>query len=47
MVFTGEGANFAHAHEWDTRDRAFELGAYVAGVLNRKGARDIIGGIPQ
>jgi len=47
MVFTREGAHFAYAQEWDTRDRAFELGAYVAGVLNRKGARDIIAGIPH
>lgn len=27
--------------------QAFELGAYVASVLNRKGARDIIAGIPH
>ena len=47
MVFTREGAQFAYAHEWDSRDRPFELGAYVAGVLNRKGARDIIAGIPH
>lgn len=47
MVFTREGAHFAYAQEWDARDRAFELGAYVAGVLNRKGARDIIAGIPH
>jgi hydroxymethylbilane synthase len=47
MVFTREGAHFVYAHEWDTPDQAFELGAYVAGVLNRKGARDIIAGIPH
>ncbi|GLZ15901.1 porphobilinogen deaminase 2 [Actinomadura sp. NBRC 104425] len=47
MVFSRDGATFAYAHEWDTPDRAFELGAYVAGVLNRKGARDIIAGIPH
>ncbi|WP_231405116.1 hypothetical protein [Actinomadura viridis] len=47
MVFSREGAQFAYAHEWDSRDRAFELGAYVAGVLASKGARDIIAGIPH
>lgn len=47
MVFSRDGGTFAYAHEWDSRDRAFELGAYVAGVLSRKGARDIIAGIPH
>jgi hydroxymethylbilane synthase len=46
MVFTQEGAHFAYAQEWDGYDRAFELGAYVAGMLVRKGVRDIITGIP-
>ena len=47
MVFTPEGDRFAHAHEWDTPDRAPELGAIVAATLARKGARNIIAGIPQ
>ena len=47
MVFSREGAHFAYAQEWDIPLRAFELGAYVAGVLARKGARDIIAGIPH
>ncbi|WP_218041501.1 hydroxymethylbilane synthase [Acrocarpospora macrocephala] len=47
MVFTREGGQFAYAHEWDTPNRAEELGAYVASVLGRKGARDIIRGIPH
>jgi hydroxymethylbilane synthase len=47
MVFTREGGQFAYAHEWDTPNRAEELGGYVAAVLARKGARDIIGGIPH
>lgn len=47
MVFSQEGTRFAHAHARDTLDRAYELGAYVAEVLARKGARDIITGIPH
>ncbi|MEV5574767.1 hydroxymethylbilane synthase [Spirillospora sp. NPDC052269] len=47
MVFTREGGQFAYAHEWDTPTRAPELGAYVAAVLARKGARGIISGIPH
>ncbi|GAA4630115.1 hydroxymethylbilane synthase [Actinoallomurus vinaceus] len=47
MVFSGEGDTFAYAHEWDKPDRAPELGAYVAATLVRKGARDIIAGIPH
>jgi hydroxymethylbilane synthase len=47
MVFSRDGGTFAHAHEWDERDRAHELGAYVAATLARKGARDIIAGIPH
>ena len=46
MVFSREAAQVAYAHEWDTPDRAYELGAYVAGMLAREGARDIIAGIP-
>ncbi|MFV2177339.1 hydroxymethylbilane synthase [Actinomadura sp. LOL_016] len=44
MVFSRDGATFAYAHEWDTVDRAYELGAYVAATLTRKGARGIIAG---
>jgi hydroxymethylbilane synthase len=47
MVFTPDGGKFAYAHEWDQRDRAVELGGYVAATLARKGARDIIQGIPR
>jgi len=47
MVFSRDGGEFVYAHEWDTRDHAFELGGIVAATLNRKGARDIIAGIPH
>jgi len=47
MVFTREGGQFAYAHEWDKPERAHELGAYVAVTLARKGARQIIAGIPH
>jgi hydroxymethylbilane synthase len=47
MVFSRDGGEFVYSHEWDTPDRAFELGAIVAATLNRKGARDIIAGIPH
>lgn len=47
MVFSPEDGTFAYAHEWDKLDRAPELGAYVAATLARKGARDIIAGIPH
>ncbi|GAA5071336.1 hydroxymethylbilane synthase [Thermocatellispora tengchongensis] len=47
MVFTREGGQFAYAHEWDVMERPEELGGYVAAVLARKGARDIIRGIPH
>lgn len=47
MVFSREGGTFAYAHEWDTPDRAPELGAFVAATLARKGARAIIDGIPH
>jgi hydroxymethylbilane synthase len=33
--------------EWAPLTQAAELGAYVAGVLLRKGARDLINGIPH
>jgi hydroxymethylbilane synthase len=47
MVFSRDGGQFAYAHEWDTTEHPFELGAFVAATLNRKGARDLIAGIPH
>ncbi len=47
MVFTRDGGQFVHAMEWGPVDRPAELGAYIAGVLLRKGARDLIMGIPH
>lgn len=47
MVFTRDGGEFVHAMEWGTLDKPAELGAYIAGVLLRKGARDLIAGIPH
>ncbi|MDL4773041.1 hydroxymethylbilane synthase [Actinomadura xylanilytica] len=44
MVFSQDGATFAHAHEWDAPTRAYELGAHVAADLIRKNARSIIAG---
>ena len=47
MVFTRDGSTFVHSHEWAPPDKGEDLGAYVAGDLLRKGARDLIGGIPH
>jgi hydroxymethylbilane synthase len=47
MVFTRDGGEFVHAMEWGPADKPAELGAYIAGVLLRKGARDLIMGIPH
>ena len=47
MVFTRDGGEFVHAMEWGPADKPAELGAYLAGVLLRKGARDLIAGIPH
>jgi hydroxymethylbilane synthase len=47
MVFTRDGGEFVHAMEWGPAGRPAELGAYLAGVLLRKGARDLIMGIPH
>lgn len=44
MVFSRDGATFAYAHEWDTPEHAYELGAFVAANLTRKNARSIIAG---
>jgi hypothetical protein len=37
----------AEQMEWGTVDKPAELGAYIAGVLLKKGARDLIMGIPH
>ena len=47
MVFTRDGGEFVHAMEWGPVNQPAELGAYLAGVLLRKGARDLITGIPH
>jgi len=47
MVFTRDGGEFVHAMEWGPAGKPAELGAYLAGVLLRKGARDLIMGIPH
>lgn len=47
MVFTRDGGEFAHAMEWGPASKPAELGAYLAGLLLRKGARDLIMGIPH
>ncbi|MCP2342398.1 hydroxymethylbilane synthase [Actinomadura rupiterrae] len=47
MVFTSEGDEFVRVQETDESDRARELGALVASTLARKGALDIIEGIPH
>jgi hydroxymethylbilane synthase len=47
MVFTRDGSQFVRSHEWATPKEAHALGAYVAGDLLRKGARDLIDGIPH
>jgi hydroxymethylbilane synthase len=47
MVFTRDGGEFVHAMEWGPVSQPAELGAYIAGVLLRKGARDLISGIPH
>ncbi|MFI0485722.1 hydroxymethylbilane synthase [Actinomadura sp. 9N215] len=47
MVFTRDGSQFVHSHEWSPPDKGGDLGAYVAGDLLRKGARDLIDGIPH
>src|SRR5258707_15752475 len=45
MVFTRDGGEFVHAMEWGPVAKPAELGAYLAGLLLRKGARDLIAGI--
>ncbi|TDD92245.1 hydroxymethylbilane synthase [Actinomadura rubrisoli] len=47
MVFTRDGSRFVHSQEWAPPDKGAELGAYVAGDLLRKGARDLIGGVSR
>ncbi|WP_205718692.1 hydroxymethylbilane synthase [Actinomadura sp. WMMA1423] len=45
MVFTRDGSRFVHSQEWSAPGKGEDLGAYVAGDLLRKGARDLIAGI--
>ncbi len=47
MVFTRDGGEFVHAMEWGPADKSAELGAYIAGALLRRGACDLIMGIPH
>jgi hydroxymethylbilane synthase len=47
MVFTRDGGEFVHGMEWGPVNQPAELGAYLAGLLLRKGARDLIMGIPH
>jgi hydroxymethylbilane synthase len=47
MVFTSDGGEFVQAMEWGPIEKPAELGAYIAGLLVRKGARDLIAGIPH
>ncbi|MFA1543332.1 hypothetical protein [Actinomadura monticuli] len=47
MVFTRDGAEFVHSHEWSGPNEGESLGAYVAGDLLRKGAGDLLGGISR
>lgn len=46
-VFTRDGSRWAYASEWEKPHRAEELGVSVAAALMRKGARDLIDGIPH
>lgn len=47
MVFTRDGGEFVYAMEWGPVDAPVELGAFIAAVLLRKGARGLIDGIPH
>ncbi len=47
MVFTPDGGQFVHATGRGPQDKPAELGMYLAGVLLRKGARDLITAIPH
>ncbi|TMQ94810.1 hydroxymethylbilane synthase [Actinomadura soli] len=47
MVFARDGSVFVHSHELSPPDKGGDLGAYVASDLLRKGARDLIDGIPH
>ncbi|MEU8343174.1 hydroxymethylbilane synthase [Actinomadura meyerae] len=46
MVFACDGAKSVYAHEWSGPDEGESLGARVARDLLRKGARDLIDGMP-
>jgi hydroxymethylbilane synthase len=47
MVFTQDGAQFVQSQEWSPPEKGEEVGAHVAADLLRKGARDLIEGIPH
>lgn len=47
MVFACDGGKSVHAHEWSGPDEGESLGARVARDLLRKGARDLIDGMPR
>ena len=47
LVFTADGGRFVRSHERAPAGKAAELGARVAGDLLRKGAGDLIAGIPH
>ncbi|MDL4816639.1 hydroxymethylbilane synthase [Actinomadura opuntiae] len=47
MVFTPDGSRFVHSQESSPPEKGEDLGAHVAGDLLRKGARDLIEGIPH
>jgi hydroxymethylbilane synthase len=47
MVFTPDGGEYVHAMERGPADKPAQLGAHIAAVLLRKGARDLIDGIPH
>ncbi|WP_344262771.1 hydroxymethylbilane synthase [Actinomadura napierensis] len=47
MVFTQDGSRFVHSEERSPVEQGEDLGARVAGDLLRKGARDLIGSVPN
>jgi hypothetical protein len=47
MVFSRDGGEFVRSHAGAPAGQAADLGAYVAGDLLSKGARDLILDIPN
>lgn len=47
MVFSPDGGELVQAMEWGPASQPAELGGYVAGLLLRKGAGDLIAGLPR